>query len=168
MKNCSQADLHTWGAGLASDKTWIAMNDKGWKTIYKPRLQKKQNGMVRNEEIFRQKIHLGAWFLVTCRRTRGKLIAAEVPRPPGLSEALVTMQVDDDVVMEPERMPSVQEAIDLGRATGLGITVVVVPAKELMYLKKYIHTLKRSLFILVLRIQKEKKPQIFSKVILIS
>jgi hypothetical protein len=46
------------------------------------------------------------------------------------------MQVDDDVVMEPERMPSVQEAIDLGRATGLGITVVVVPAKELMYLRK--------------------------------
>ena len=136
VKNCSQADLDSWGKGLSSDKYWIAMNDKGWKTIYKPRLQKKQNGMVRNEEIFKQKIHLGAWFLVTSRRTRGKLIAAEVPRPPGLSESLVTMQVDDDVVMEPERMPSVQEAIDLGRATGLGITVVVVPAKELMYLRK--------------------------------
>ena len=64
------------------------------------------------------------------------MIAADIPRPPGLSESLVTMQVDHDVVMEPERMPSVQEAIDLGRATGLGIIVVVVPAKELMYLRK--------------------------------
>lgn len=136
--HCDPEVLASYGP-KSNAKAWSTMNTKGWVEVFLPRLQAKQ--FVRNEAIFQEKVHLGAWFVVVWQHLTEKVAQQEVPRSTvrTASQRWLDCDVDMEDADPPPHIPW-PRAMPSGEAIGLDVHLVVVPGDELLHVKDTQHT----------------------------